>query len=262
MSPARPPRRGAGVVERGGLENRCPFTGTQGSNPCLSAIFPWPLSANPIGGRGISRSRYAGEAPAPGPRDPAVPATARRSRKSSALRPSHGRQTRDAAQALAHQAEHQGPASQQPRPPRVNCRARIDRRAGISRSSSRSARGLSGHETRTRRHRCNWRAPRGPIRPVRPRFRPGKAPRSAPKSSAWPICGRRRIAPPSPAAPRQGADLSNPFPIAGSRTRSHSSPRGSRAPARRSTAAAANPGRAPRTGGISRSSSPPPRWPP
>ncbi len=32
-----PPRRGAGVVERGGLENRCPFTGTQGSNPCLSA---------------------------------------------------------------------------------------------------------------------------------------------------------------------------------------------------------------------------------
>ncbi len=31
-------RRGAGVVERGGLENRCAFTGTQGSNPCLSAI--------------------------------------------------------------------------------------------------------------------------------------------------------------------------------------------------------------------------------
>ena len=28
------------MVERGGLENRCPFTGTQGSNPCLSAIFP------------------------------------------------------------------------------------------------------------------------------------------------------------------------------------------------------------------------------
>jgi hypothetical protein len=27
------------VVERGGLENRCPFTGTQGSNPCLSAIY-------------------------------------------------------------------------------------------------------------------------------------------------------------------------------------------------------------------------------
>ncbi len=25
------------MVERGGLENRCPFTGTQGSNPCLSA---------------------------------------------------------------------------------------------------------------------------------------------------------------------------------------------------------------------------------
>ena len=30
-------RRGAGAVERGGLENRCAFTGTQGSNPCLSA---------------------------------------------------------------------------------------------------------------------------------------------------------------------------------------------------------------------------------
>ena len=27
------------MVERGGLENRCPFTGTQGSNPCLSAIY-------------------------------------------------------------------------------------------------------------------------------------------------------------------------------------------------------------------------------
>ena len=34
------PWRGAGVVERGGLENRCPFTGTQGSNPCLSATCP------------------------------------------------------------------------------------------------------------------------------------------------------------------------------------------------------------------------------
>ena len=30
--------RGAGVVERGGLENRWTFTGSQGSNPCLSAI--------------------------------------------------------------------------------------------------------------------------------------------------------------------------------------------------------------------------------
>ncbi len=27
----------AGVVERDGLENRCTLTGTQGSNPCLSA---------------------------------------------------------------------------------------------------------------------------------------------------------------------------------------------------------------------------------
>src|SRR5690606_31691807 len=30
-------RRGAGVVERGGLENRCALTGTEGSNPSLSA---------------------------------------------------------------------------------------------------------------------------------------------------------------------------------------------------------------------------------
>lgn len=32
-------RTDAGVVERGGLENRCASNGTQGSNPCLSAIF-------------------------------------------------------------------------------------------------------------------------------------------------------------------------------------------------------------------------------
>ena len=31
-------RRGAGGVERGGLENRCAFTRTEGSNPSLSAI--------------------------------------------------------------------------------------------------------------------------------------------------------------------------------------------------------------------------------
>ena len=31
-------RRGAGVVERDGLENRCAFTGTVGSNTTLSAI--------------------------------------------------------------------------------------------------------------------------------------------------------------------------------------------------------------------------------
>ncbi len=30
-------RRGAGVVERGGLENRCTRKGTVGSNPTLSA---------------------------------------------------------------------------------------------------------------------------------------------------------------------------------------------------------------------------------
>ena len=32
------PRKDAGVVDRGGLENRCAFLRTQGSNPCLSAI--------------------------------------------------------------------------------------------------------------------------------------------------------------------------------------------------------------------------------
>lgn len=30
-------RKDAGVVDRGGLENRCTLAGTQGSNPCLSA---------------------------------------------------------------------------------------------------------------------------------------------------------------------------------------------------------------------------------
>ena len=39
ITTARPPRRGAGVVERGGLENRCGRKPTQGSNPCLSAIL-------------------------------------------------------------------------------------------------------------------------------------------------------------------------------------------------------------------------------
>ena len=40
-APARgsgpPQRKDAGVVDRDGLENRCTLTGTQGSNPCLSA---------------------------------------------------------------------------------------------------------------------------------------------------------------------------------------------------------------------------------
>ena len=31
------PRKDAGAVDRDGLENRCTLTGTQGSNPCLSA---------------------------------------------------------------------------------------------------------------------------------------------------------------------------------------------------------------------------------
>ena len=33
-----PVRRGARVADRGGLENRCTFAGTVGSNPTLSAI--------------------------------------------------------------------------------------------------------------------------------------------------------------------------------------------------------------------------------
>ena len=32
-------RKDAGVVDRGGLENRCTLTGTKGSNPFLSAIY-------------------------------------------------------------------------------------------------------------------------------------------------------------------------------------------------------------------------------
>ena len=36
---ALPKRKDAGVVDRDGLENRCTLTGTQGSNPCLSATF-------------------------------------------------------------------------------------------------------------------------------------------------------------------------------------------------------------------------------
>lgn len=38
----RVPRRGAGVVDRDGLENRCTFTGTVSSNLTLSATFPIP----------------------------------------------------------------------------------------------------------------------------------------------------------------------------------------------------------------------------
>ena len=32
------------MVERGGLENRCALTSTQGSNPCLSAIIPHDMA--------------------------------------------------------------------------------------------------------------------------------------------------------------------------------------------------------------------------
>ena len=39
LSQAYTPWRGAGVVERGGLENRCGRKSTEGSNPSLSAII-------------------------------------------------------------------------------------------------------------------------------------------------------------------------------------------------------------------------------
>src|SRR5690625_5267412 len=40
MASSRSLRRGAGAVERGGLENRCTRKGTVGSNPTLSATCP------------------------------------------------------------------------------------------------------------------------------------------------------------------------------------------------------------------------------
>ena len=41
-----PMRRGAGAAERGGLENRCGFTPTVGSNPTLSAsLIILPIAA-------------------------------------------------------------------------------------------------------------------------------------------------------------------------------------------------------------------------
>jgi hypothetical protein len=43
------PRRGGRVVECGGLENRCRFAPTQGSNPCLSAITYKSLNYNGLG---------------------------------------------------------------------------------------------------------------------------------------------------------------------------------------------------------------------
>jgi hypothetical protein len=42
-------RRGAGAVERGGLENRCPsYRGTEGSNPSLSAIYEYNIELQQI----------------------------------------------------------------------------------------------------------------------------------------------------------------------------------------------------------------------
>ena len=50
-------RRGAGAVERGGLENRCALTGTEGSNPSLSATHPQHLS--PISGAPFNPAEQA-----------------------------------------------------------------------------------------------------------------------------------------------------------------------------------------------------------
>ena len=41
-------RRVAGVVERGGLENRCAFAGTKGSNPLLSAYYKFILKQTTV----------------------------------------------------------------------------------------------------------------------------------------------------------------------------------------------------------------------
>ncbi len=41
-------RRGGRVVECGGLENRCRFAPTQGSNPCLSAIYAFIILIDPL----------------------------------------------------------------------------------------------------------------------------------------------------------------------------------------------------------------------
>jgi hypothetical protein len=57
-------RRVAGVVERGGLENRCAFRGTEGSNPSLSASFSSISEMFPAGfGRcpwGLRFGRFSG----------------------------------------------------------------------------------------------------------------------------------------------------------------------------------------------------------
>src|SRR5690606_32512738 len=42
------PRRGAGAVERGGLENRCARERTVGSNPTLSAIYRLYAGSSPL----------------------------------------------------------------------------------------------------------------------------------------------------------------------------------------------------------------------
>ena len=62
-------RRDAGVVERGSLENYCALTGTQGSNPCLSATqscpcgeFPYRCSKAPHSA-GFARAPSTAETP-------------------------------------------------------------------------------------------------------------------------------------------------------------------------------------------------------
>ncbi len=41
-------RKGAGVVDRDGLENRCTLTGTEGSNPSLSAKYHRKMEKIPV----------------------------------------------------------------------------------------------------------------------------------------------------------------------------------------------------------------------
>ena len=50
-------RRVAGAVERGGLENRCTRTRTEGSNPSLSAIFILEFSGFGAGGSASTTAR-------------------------------------------------------------------------------------------------------------------------------------------------------------------------------------------------------------
>lgn len=50
--------RGAGAVERGGLENRCARKRTEGSNPSLSATRPSAISQISKKNNGLGRVRF------------------------------------------------------------------------------------------------------------------------------------------------------------------------------------------------------------